>query len=168
MSKGDLAAVTAISAAVHGRYAEPLAVYAERLVLYPAGCFVWDDVGEVHGLLVSHPWHRDTPPALGALLGAIPANADTFYLHDIALLPETRGQGAGSAATALVTELAVGAGLAEITLVAVNCADRFWTTQGFEHDTDAASVGYGPGTFLMHRDIDQLTRRAPSAKPPHK
>lgn len=151
MTTADLSAVTKISAAVHGRYAESEAVYAERLALWPTGCFVWQQGDAIAGLLVAHPWHRATSPELAALLGAIPQDADSFYLHDIALAPETRGQGAGKAATELVIDRARAAGYRDITLVAVNGAEAFWTTQGFAI-VDAG--GYGPGTYRMHRAID--------------
>jgi ribosomal protein S18 acetylase RimI-like enzyme len=151
MTVADLPAVAAISAAVHGRYGEPVEVYAERLALWPSGCFVWQQGEDIAGLLVAHPWHRATSPELGALLGAIPQDADSFYLHDIALLPETRGQGAGKAATALVIDRARSAGYRDITLVAVNGAEAFWTTQGF---AIVEAGGYGPGTYRMHRTVD--------------
>ncbi|HEV7287821.1 GNAT family N-acetyltransferase [Sphingomonas sp.] len=151
MTVADLPAVTAISAAVHGRYGEPVEVYAERLALWPTGCFVWQQGDAIAGLLVAHPWHRATSPELGALLGAIPQDADSFYLHDIALLPETRGQGAGKAATALVIDCARATGYRDITLVAVNGAEAFWTTQGF---AIVEAGGYGPGTYRMHRAVD--------------
>jgi len=151
MTVADLPAVAAISAAVHGRYGEPVEVYAERLALWPSGCFVWQQGEDIAGLLVAHPWHRSTSPELGALLGAIPQDADSFYLHDIALLPETRGQGAGKAATALVIDRARSAGYRDITLVAVNGAEAFWTTQGF---AIVEAGGYGPGTYRMHRTVD--------------
>ena len=97
MRAEDLAAVTAISDAVHGRFTEPMAIYAERLALYPAGCRVL--AGDaVAGYLISHPWYRDSPPKLGAMLGTIPADADAYYLHDLALLPAARGSGGGKAA----------------------------------------------------------------------
>ena len=102
------------------------------------------------GLLVAHPWHRATSPALGALLNAIPPDAGSFYLHDIALLPETRGRGAGSAATALVVERARQAGFQDVTLVAVNGAEAFWGTQGF---AIVEAGGYGPGTYRMRRAV---------------
>jgi hypothetical protein len=78
MGVADLAEVTAISAAVHGGYAEPVEIYAERLALYPAGCFVCEVDGVVRGLLVTHPWRCGAPPPLGALLGSIPVDADTY------------------------------------------------------------------------------------------
>ena len=151
MTAADLPEVAAISAAVHDRYGESAEVYAERLALWPTGCFVWQRRDAIAGLLVAHPWHRATSPELGALLGAIPQDADSLYLHDIALLPETRGQGAGKTATQLVIDLARQAGYRDLTLVAVNGAEAFWTTQGF---AIVEVGGYGPGTYRMRRVVD--------------
>lgn len=150
MTVADLSAVADISAMVHGRYGESVDVYRERLSLWPSGCHVWQRSDSVGGLLIAHPWYRATSPELGAFLGAIPADADSFYLHDIALLPETRGQGAGSAATTLVVDLARRAGHPDISLVAVNGAERFWETQGF---VVVEEGGYGPGTYRMRRNV---------------
>ncbi|MBA4761063.1 MAG: GNAT family N-acetyltransferase [Sphingomonas sp.] len=151
MTDADLPAVAEISTLVHGRYSEPVEVYAERLALWPTGCFVWQQGDTVAGLLVAHPWHRATSPALGALLGAIPPGADSFYLHDIALLPETRGQGAGRSATALIIECAQQAGFRDVSLVAVNGAEAFWATQGF---AIVEAGGYGADTYRMRRAVD--------------
>jgi GNAT superfamily N-acetyltransferase len=149
MRADDLAAVSAISDAVHGRYTEPAAVYAERLALHPEGCRVLVRDGEVAGYLVSHPWHRDRPPALGALLHALPTDADSYYLHDLALLPTMRGTGAGKAALDLVVAQARALGFAEITLMAVGGADRFWARHGFGY----AGPGYDPASHLMRRAL---------------
>ncbi|AQR75052.1 GNAT family N-acetyltransferase [Sphingomonas sp. LM7] len=149
MHAGDLAAVSEISDAVHGRYTEPAAIYAERLDLHPAGCRVLVQDGAVTGYLISHPWHRDPPPALGAVIGAIPADADTYYLHDIALLDSARGTGAGGAALALVVEQARALGLGDVTLMAVGGADRFWSSRGFAYVASDAGSTYGPDCHLM-------------------
>ena len=153
MRADHLAAVSAISDAVHGRYTEPVAVYAERLALYPAGCRVFEHGGAVGGYLIAHPWHRDSPPKLGALLGAIPADTDTFYLHDIALLPASRGTGAGKMALDLVVGDARALGLAEVTLMAVGGADRFWAAQGFDTVPREADPSYGAGAHLMRMPV---------------
>lgn len=152
MQPGDLPVTAAISATVHGRYAEDQAVYAERLALYPAGCAVYLRDDAIVGFLVSHPWRRDAPPALGALLGAIPADADTYYFHDIAILPGARGSGAGREAVALVARQARIAGQDEITLIAVSSADRYWTRHGFTR-VAGRDEPYGPGTCVMHRIV---------------
>ena len=150
MRADDLDAVAAISAAVHGDYAETLATYEERLALYPAGCITLEEAGAPVGFLISHPWHAGKSPALNQQLGAIPRENADYYLHDIALLPQTRGSGAGKAALAYVIAHARSRGFERVTLVAVNGADRFWSTQGFEHRATGEAGPYGPGTFAMH------------------
>lgn len=153
MIQADLSAVVAISDAVHGNYTEPMAVYAERLALYPDGCAVLERNRAVTGFLVCHPWRGNEPPGLGKPIGAIPAHPDHYYFHDIALLPSERGSGAGKAAVALVERQATRAGLTTIVLVAVNGADSFWSSRGFAYAAGGACGPYGAGTFLMRRDL---------------
>lgn len=149
MQSSDLPAVSTISDAVHGRFTEPVAVYAERLALYPAGCLVFEQHGEVVGYLITHPWYSDAPPKLGAMLGAIPAHADSYYLHDIALLPAARGTGAAKAALDFVTARARALGFSDIALMAVGGADRFWAARGFAHVPRDVDPSYGAGAYLM-------------------
>ncbi|MET0249259.1 MAG: GNAT family N-acetyltransferase [Sphingobium sp.] len=157
MKEADLGHVGALSDAVHGRYTEPVETYAERLRLYPAGCFLFEQEGVISGYLISHPWRRMQPPALGGLLGAIPLDADSYYLHDLALLPIARGTGAGASGAGLALDQARQAGFAETCLVAVGGAESFWASRGFEVVPDAAVAAklhesYGPGVFYMrHR-----------------
>ena len=157
MGPDDLPLVSAISDTVHGRYSETLAIYTERLALYPAGCLMFELAQEPVGYLVSHPWRSDNPPGLNMPLGALPVQPDCYYLHDIALLPSARGSGAGSAAMAFVEERARAEGLQVITLIAVNGADSFWAMQGFAYVEDAAGQGtrsYGAGSYFMQRVIE--------------
>jgi N-acetylglutamate synthase-like GNAT family acetyltransferase len=157
MASGDVAAVASISDSVHGRYTERPEVYAERLHLYPAGCFLFERDEATMGYLICHPWHREAPPQLNAMLGAIPDDVDCVYLHDLALLPAARGAGAGAAATALVVATARAAGMRDIMLVAINGAESFWTTQGFVEVTDQAKTAklasYGEGVHIMRRRL---------------
>lgn len=156
MRMDDIAAVTAISDAVHGAYTEQPDVFAARLALYPAGCFMLDaadgspEGSAPLGYLIAHPWHGGAPPALNAVLEALPIPAETICLHDIALLPEARGTGAGASALTLTEALAHAEGLPDITLIAVNGADSYWRHQGF---AAVAPDAYGPGTYLMKRSV---------------
>ena len=157
MREADLDIVTAISDVVHQDFRESRETYAERLALYPAGCIVFEQGGEVKGFLVAHPWYAEAAPELDARLGSLPDGKENFYLHDIALLPDTRGSGAGRGATAFVLDHARGVGFASVSLVAVNGADSFWAAQGFsivEATKDGGPLpGYGAGTYFMRREV---------------
>jgi len=159
MQPADMDAVSALSDAVHGQYTEPRATYAERRDLYPAGCFVLDDgsgSGAIAGYLIAHPWRHEAPPPLGGMIHAIPADADSIYLHDLALLPAARGTGSGGTATRMVLELAAAAGFRDVFLLAVGGADAFWASRGFAPVADPAlaarlHASYGPEVIYMHR-----------------
>ncbi|MFC4254976.1 GNAT family N-acetyltransferase [Croceibacterium xixiisoli] len=156
MEPADMDAVSTLSDAVHGQYTEPRAVYAERRALYPAGCFVLADGADIAGYLIAHPWRHEAPPPLGGMIEAIPADADCFYLHDLALLRVARGTGAGGTATRMVLELAKQAGLGDVFLLAVGGADVFWASRGFAAVADAPlaarlTAAYGPDVLYMHR-----------------
>jgi ribosomal protein S18 acetylase RimI-like enzyme len=158
MTTSDLASVNEIAAAVHPSFPEDAAIFAERLALYPAGCHVLIATGgALGGYIVSHPWRDRQPPALNSLLHALPANPSTYYIHDIALLPAARG---GKAATEIVTALlqhARAAGLATVSLVAVNKSQDFWQRLGFSRvdDThlDVKLASYGDDACLMVRPL---------------
>lgn len=157
MQDSDIRAVTAISDIVHGRFTERPEIFAERLALYPAGCFLLDRDGAAEGYLISHPWHRRSPVPLDELVGAMPEDAASYYLHDLALLPDARGCGAGRRGVEMVLAQAADAGLGEVSLVAVNGADAFWSAQGFSRVEDEAIArkleSYGEGTFFMERGV---------------
>lgn len=158
MQQADMTAVSAISDAVHGDYTEPLAVYDERRMLYPAGCFVLDAGRGVEGYLIVHPWRHGGPPPLGELMGALPATPDSLYLHDLALMPGARGTGAGAAATRIALEIAAHAGLRDVYLLAVNGAETFWASRGFAPVADRAVARKVRATYgdvvYMHRLAD--------------
>jgi GNAT superfamily N-acetyltransferase len=153
MIAADIAAVSAISDAVHGDYTERPEVYAERLALYPAGCFLFAGEGGAAGYLIAHPWLRNRAVPLNAALGALPTDPDCLYLHDLALLPTARGTGAGRSAVRRVVDLAKRAGFGEIRLVAVNGAESFWVSQGFAalSGKESADASYGADAVYMRR-----------------
>lgn len=154
MRVGDLPAVVSISDAVHGDFTEPYETFADRLALYPAGCAMFERDDAPLGYLISHPWPRDAaPPKLGIRLTAIPA-ADSYYLHDIALLPAARGSGAGASALAFAARQARTEGCRDIRLVAIQGADSYWHAQGFAYAGGAIDGPYGPGSHLMQRGIE--------------
>ena len=136
MTEADFPVVDAIGAAVHRAFPESPAIVAERLALYPAGCLVLSSDGGVIGYAVSHPWRLGYPPKLNTKLVRLPAEPDTYYIHDMALLPEARGAGAGAAGVRCLIRHARREGLGTLSLVAVSGSAPFWTRQGFRVQTD--------------------------------
>ena len=127
----DLPVVEAIAATVHPSFPEDLAVFAERLRLYPDGARLLELDGVPAGYLLSHPWRLGKMPALNSLLGALPADADTYYLHDLALLNKARGTGAAAMIVGDMLRHAKAAGYGSMSLAAVNGSLPFWYKHGF-------------------------------------
>jgi ribosomal protein S18 acetylase RimI-like enzyme len=157
MNPADLPDVERIGARVHPDHPEEPAVFAERLGLFPAGCLVLAGPAGLLGYTIAHPWRFGQPPSLDTLLGALPERPDTFYIHDIALLPETRRSGAGRAAVGLLTAQAAALGLPTVSLVAIGGSHGFWQGQGFcthrEAGLDAKLATYGPAARFMVRPL---------------
>jgi hypothetical protein len=156
MGVKDLKTVNEIANAVHLNYPEDPNVFAERLTLFPRGCLVLEDNAKsIAGYAISHPWHYAKPPALDSLLGAIPAAPTTYYLHDVAILPEGRGNGAS---LRLMTRLAgLADGLPNISLIAVNNSKPFWLRQGFaiieREELKPKLESYGGEAFYMAKPL---------------
>lgn len=128
----DISVISEISDQVHGDILEDAAIFAERQQLYPAGVHVLEHDGTVCGYTVSHPWRSDSIPALNALIGTIPPDADLFYLHDLALLPAARGTGAAREIVEQLAEHASNHGFVTMGLVAINNSVPFWQRMGFQ------------------------------------
>lgn len=131
MTAFDMPAVNDIANQVHPGFFEAPEVLAERQQLYSHGCYLLEIAERPTGYVLSHPWRAGSLPALNTLLGEIPADADTFYLHDLALLPVTRRLGAATYIVDALAKHAAAEGFATMHLVAVNGSRGFWEKQGF-------------------------------------
>jgi GNAT superfamily N-acetyltransferase len=157
MTKADLPAIELIALQVHAAYPESDAVFLERLALYPQGCHVLVRGATIDGYLLSHPWHRDAPPGLDSLLGALPADPDCLYIHDLALLPGARGHGDAALIVEQLAALAKRERLPVLALIGVSGTSRFWSRQGFvAQDAPklaAKLASYDPDARLMLRMV---------------
>jgi ribosomal protein S18 acetylase RimI-like enzyme len=149
MVAGDLPAVAELEAVCHAPLPpEGEALFAERLALFPPGCLAADDEAGLAAYVVTHPWTRSAPPALGQRLGVLPPMPDALHLHDIAIAPRARGRGLVAAALAALVPVARAAGLRVITLVAVHGTARLWARHGFVV-TGPAPENYGGGETMV-------------------
>lgn len=135
MTTSDLPAVLKVADIVHVDYPESEAVFAERLALFPAGCWVASDGNRILGYTITHPGIQGKPPALDSLLVSLPDTPDCLYMHDVALLPEARQHGLGSKIVGLVRDVARTLHLPAIALVAVNGSVPYWQGRGFAQYT---------------------------------
>ncbi len=153
MTESDLPTVECVGDVVHPAYLEDASICAERLQLYPAGCFVLEDGQDIQGYVVSHPWLFGQPPRLNTLLERLPAGANTLYIHDVALMRNLRGAGFGTEAVSHLVHQARGAGLPSVSLVAIDGSLSFWRNNGFEIvECDAVRarlLSYGESSTFM-------------------
>ena len=141
MTAQDLDRVQVLADAIHPDHPEGKDVFTERQRLYPEGCHVLAVEGCLVGYAIAHPWQLGEPPPLNSRLGAIPRVASTYYIHDVALLPEARGRGYASQIVERLAEHARGAGLHNLSLVAVNRSQLFWERLGFRQQPIQAWTG---------------------------
>lgn len=153
MRAADLDAVMALAARCHPGLPESRAVFAERLGLFPAGCLVLEGPRGVAGYTIAHPIRAFEPPPLAAILGAIPAAADQFYIHDVVVAPERRGGGVSGEAIRML--LAEAAAYPSAGLVSVYGTAGFWSRFGFRPaegiDMTAKLRPYGKDAIYMVR-----------------
>lgn len=157
MTAFDLPAVEEIAAAVHPGHFESPAVLAEKQQLYRNGCYLLEVGERPAGYVLSHPWRAHAPPPLNGTLGAIPADASTYHLHDLALLPVARRIGAASRMLEALVKHAIAEGYPTMSLVAVNDSRGYWERHGFAVEESPALAarlaGYEADARLMVRRL---------------
>ncbi len=134
---------------------EPLGVLQSKWQVSPDSCFVFEFNGNVVGYCLAHPWTMNKPPALYQILTELP-EADTLYLHDIAISSKAQGLGAGSRALAELTQLAHHLALDNLSLVAVQGADSYWRKMGFTpQPIDKSLSSYTDDAIYMILNINK-------------
>ncbi|MEM9964490.1 MAG: GNAT family N-acetyltransferase, partial [Asticcacaulis sp.] len=134
---------------IHTSLPERREIFAERLSLFPKGCLVLERDGRIVGYALSHPIKRFEPPALDTLLGQIAPEADDYYIHDVAIIPEARG---GQAERVVRHLLEIAADYESASLVSVYGTAGFWGRFGFEpvvQDMTQKLAPYGDSAVYM-------------------
>ncbi|NDW03608.1 GNAT family N-acetyltransferase [Jiella sp. 40Bstr34] len=149
----DLPAVMRLAGRIHPGLPEDETVFAERLDLFPEGCRVLDTGESVAGYALAHPIRYPHPPSLDTLIGAIPPEADAFYIHDVAIGPEARGGGHAGAIVEAFLDIADG--FPRACLISVYGTAPFWRRFGFVEAADQVSpkklAAYGEDARFMVR-----------------
>jgi ribosomal protein S18 acetylase RimI-like enzyme len=154
MREADLAAVLAVQAAC---YPPPMQEAADvvlgRMHASPDTVLVARAGGDVCGYLFAYPARRGKVTPLGGAF-ALPPDADTLYLHDLAVAPRAAGQGIARRLVARLMDHGAARGLAHSALVSVQDSRRFWESLGY------VSTPAGPGVLSGYpSDALYMTRR---------
>jgi GNAT superfamily N-acetyltransferase len=155
MRTRDLDAVLAVQAACYPSALQEAAdVVLARLRASPDTVRVACDGDGVCGYLFAYPSGLGKVTPLGGAF-VLPADPDTLYLHDLAVVPRAAGRGVARRLVAALLALAAGRGLRHTALVAVQDSRRFWESLGYAQarGDDAALATYPPGAVYMTRRL---------------
>ncbi|WP_137173957.1 GNAT family N-acetyltransferase [Massilia sp. HP4] len=153
LQPADLEAVLRVQAACYPpSMQEAAGVLLARLAAAPATCLAACDADGVCGYLFAYPSRLGRVTDLGAPFAVAP-NADTLYLHDLAVDPRALGRGLARTLVADMLERGRGLGLAHAALVSVQDSTRFWSGFGFaaRATNDPGLLTYPPGAVYMAR-----------------
>ena len=149
----DLAAIAGIAEAIHPHLPEGPAIFAERLQLFPQGCFVLAPNGIVAGYGISYPWMLHDIPPLGTLLEGLPLSSECLFVHDVAIVPAARGNGSAGKLLQILTAVARSHHLPFLALVSVYGTDVLWSRFGFRAQSGSRVFdkldSYGPTARYM-------------------
>jgi GNAT superfamily N-acetyltransferase len=158
MTEQDLDAVLAVQAACYPpSMQEPADVVLARLRAAPATTLVAEDGGGACAYVFAYPSKRGRITPLHA--GFVPAaDADTLYVHDLAVHPRAHGLGLGRLLARALFDAAGVRGLRHGALVAVLDARPFWERLGFvaapPGQGGQALASYPGGAVYMTRRLD--------------
>ena len=131
LSINDIKSLARVADTIHPGLPESDEVFSERVSLFPEGCLALlsGNGNSLCGYAISHPIRRRQPPALNSLLGRIASDADQYYIHDLAILPELRGR--GLAQECINKLFAIAKGYPTTCLISVYGTELFWGRFGF-------------------------------------
>jgi hypothetical protein len=131
-SAADLASINEIANAIHLKLPERDEVFAEKFNLFPEGCFVYVQNQTVVGYGLAHPWMLRDIPRLDTFLGALPPKPNCLFIHDVAILPKSRGHSGAEGFVNLAMSLARSRTLDWLALVSVYGTGTLWSRFGFK------------------------------------
>lgn len=133
---------------------EALDVLKSKWKVSPESCIVsLSDQNKVLGYLLSHPWQGASPPKLFEVLPNV-KHGEYFYLHDLAVNTQSKGQGIGRALLETLTGIARHRGFRNIRLVAVQGSHSFWSHLGFKAVANTAICPqYGEDAVFMEKSL---------------
>ena|SRR3989338_1773066 len=155
--ESDIGVVDKIAREIHPTLPERREVFAEKVRLFPQGCFKLLFEGRMMGYAFSHPWLLYSIPQLNDFLHTLPQKPDCIYIHDVAVLPAARGHNAAGLFVAQISKVAQAMQIQHLACVSVYGTDALWARFGFHtvssHGIDPKLVSYGESAKYMIADV---------------
>ena len=138
---------------------ESLESLQAKILASPNTCLIAESSEGAVGYLIAVPIVYPHLPALNAPTFELSADADTLYIHDLAIDSAGRGKGVAQALVRASIDAAKRSGLSSTCLVAIQNSQSFWEQFGFEVVAEPADelkpklASYGAGAQLMRACI---------------
>jgi ribosomal protein S18 acetylase RimI-like enzyme len=126
---------------------------ARLIELFGDGALGAFDEAGLCGYALGVPLRAGSVLELRRPLREVPADADMFYVHDVAVAARCRGRGVGSALAERVIAVGVSRGFRRFELVSVQGSAPFWARFGFAIERE---FEYAPGAraVVMIQRVD--------------
>ncbi|OWW21231.1 hypothetical protein AYR66_18900 [Noviherbaspirillum denitrificans] len=109
---------------------EEIEVILQRLHDAPRTCWIAEDDAGPCGYLLAYPSRLGAVTPLGGHFCLV-SNADTLYLHDLAVPSRMAGKGVGSALVELAMQAAAAWNISSSALVSVQGSRQYWMRLGY-------------------------------------
>lgn len=131
---------------------ESAEAFLRLIELYPDGAVGVFDDGGLCGYAFGLPLRSGATLDLRSPLAAVPADADCFYIHDVAVAARGRGQGVGRLLAERLIALARARGFTRCELVSVQGSAPFWEKLGFR-EVERFEYVKGAPSVKMAREV---------------
>lgn len=154
IQEDDWASILALQAEAYYALApEDQSVLRSKQRLGPTSCLVASRGSEIIGYCLAHPWTREQPAGLYRCY-AQPAGEDCLYIHDVVVSPAAQGLGIARRFVEQTLNCARKNRRRQLSLVAVQGADRYWERYGFQPAAANKDLSeYGEQAVYMRRPL---------------
>jgi ribosomal protein S18 acetylase RimI-like enzyme len=148
----DVPAIAALEAeAYEPALHESPEAFARLIEVFGAGAIGAFDEHGLCGYALGVPLRSGSVLELRQPLRAIPADADMFYVHDVAIAARCRGQGLGRTLAERLMAVGAGLGFERFELVSVQGSAPFWARFGFVATRELEYVPGGGAIVMVRR-----------------
>lgn len=152
LTPGDVPAIHALEVEAYlPSLHESAEAFIRLIEVYPDGAVGGFDQAGLCGYAFGVPLKSGSTLELRSPLALVPPDADSFYIHDVAVASRCRGRGVGRILAGRLVDLARARGFRRSELVSVQGSAPFWAGLGFR---EIERFDYAPGAPSLKMACD--------------